>query len=390
MTAPVTDPASDTARTELVKIAREHELPAYVRNADINQVMSPADRPLSVYADPGHKKYACDTAAATWLSAAYFHTNRDHYAPKQQQAITSRLEKFANYHGIRPDYDSIVTKSMEKKASVELHDKDYAFVCVHDDGFKERFYPLTTNAQVKQAADWLYSNRDRIPFAEKNVIGNKILSKSAMFPGSLDSDSLMFIEKMAGRGVPDPTELNQAIQQRATLAQNAEMRDQLTKMAKVIKDTPHVALQVSELVKLATVLDEADYALRLKDQYGSILKRPEDVVFAVTFTKAAQDVASLCELQTGNVYTKEQLSKLSRDDVLSVFGENFVDDVSTGLELDTEKLAAVAHTLPRPDAEVLERLLMEVGQHPALHTPKSAAVFGTDSEALELAKRYGK
>jgi hypothetical protein len=92
-------------------------------------------------------------------------------------------------------------------------------------------------------------------------------------------------------------------------------------------------------------------------------------------------------MQTGNIYEKEQLAKLAREDVEGLFGTDFANEVCTGLEVDSEKIADVAATLPRPDAELLEQLLGEAGQHPQMN--KGASWEPISDETLEqLAEMY--
>ena len=67
------DPADDKNRTELVQIAKRFDLPDFVKKADLDTTMDPGKIAVTAYADPVRKKFACHTAAATWLSAAYFH-----------------------------------------------------------------------------------------------------------------------------------------------------------------------------------------------------------------------------------------------------------------------------------------------------------------------------
>jgi hypothetical protein len=146
-------------------------------------------------------------------------------------------------------------------------------------------------------------------------------------------------------------------------------------------------MQPNELTKLASTVEMVDHAIGLRGKYTELLPRPEDVIFKVTYTKAASDMEQLCALQTGSVYDKDQLSKLAREDVEGLFGTDFANEVCTGLDIDSEKLAAVAHTLPRPDAELLEALLGEAGQQPQLN--KSASFEPIDDETLEaLAAAY--
>lgn len=376
----ILDPAGDKNKTELVKLASRYDFPNFVRSADLDNTMNPGQIAVTAYADPVHQKYACHSAAATWLSAVYFHEKAAEYHPKQRERICERFEKFANFFGIRSAYDEVVKKAEALRGNDQLPDSAYAYVWQAKDGSKERYYPMTNALQVKVAAEWLHDNQDRIPFADRNVIGNKILEKAARFGTGLGEFS-DFIEKQAGRGIPDPLEVYSMLENRAALARKQDHKDAILKLASAVKSTPRVALQPNELVKLAATVDMIDHAIGLKGKYTEILPRPEDVIFKVTYTKAASDMSRLCALQTGNVYEKEQLSKLAREDVANLFGNDFANEVCTGLDVDPEKLAEVAHTLPRPDAELLEHLLSEVGQRPQLS--KAAEFEPIDDKTLE-------
>lgn len=383
----VLDPAADKTRTELTKLASRYDFPQFVRAADLDSTMNPGEIAVTAYADPVHKKYACHSAAATWLSAMYFHEKSAEYHPKHRERICERLERFADYFGIRPAYEEVVKQANTLRDQDHLPDSSYAYVWQANDGHKERYYPLTSALEVKVAAEWLRDNRDRIPFADRNVISNRILEKAARYGAGLGDELTDFVEKQAGRGIPDPPELYTMLERRAMLAKKAEHREAITKLAESVRNTPRVALQPNELIKLAATVDLVDYALGLKGKYTEILPRPEDVIFKVTFTKAASDHGKLCTLQTGSIYDKAQLAKLAREDVASVFGDDFANEVCTGFDVDPEKIAELAHTLPRPDAELLEHLLAEAGQRPQL--AKSASYEPLDTETLEaLANAY--
>jgi hypothetical protein len=372
---------------ELVKLAQRYEFPQFVKEADLDTTMAPKQIAVTAYADPVRKKFACHNAAATWLSAVYFHEKSSEYHIKDRQRICERFEKFADYFAIRPLYDKVVKKAETFRGRGDLPDSSYAYVWQANDGTKERYYPLDTTANIKVAAEWLDKEKDAIPFRDRNVIANKILEKAAAKGAALGDRLTDFVEKQAGRGIPDPPELYTMLERRAKLANSEQHREAITKLAAAVKNTPRVALQPNELVKLATTVDIIDHAIGLKGKYTDILPRPEDVIFKVTYTKAASDHSQLCALQTGSIFGKEQLAKLAREDVEGLFGTDFANEVCTGLDVDVEKLAAVAHTLPRPDAELLEALLGESGQHPQMN--KDASYEPIDNATLEaLAAAY--
>ena len=382
----ILDPTDDRNRVELVKLAQRYNFPQFVKEANLDETMEPGQIAVTAYADPVRKKFACHNAAATWLSAVYFHEKSAEYHIKDRTHICERFEKLADYFAIRPAYDAIVKRASELRADNSLPDSSYAYVWQANDGTKERFYPLDTTANIKVAAEWLHKERDAIPFHNRNVIANKILEKAAAKGAALGDRLTDFVERQAGRGIPDPPEVYTLLERRAKLASEKHAVE-IMKLAEAVKKTPRVALQPNELVKLATTVDMIDHAIGLKGKYTEILPRPEDVIFKVTYTKAASDHAQLCALQTGSIYGKEQLSKLARSDVEGLFGTDFANEVCTGLDVDAEKLAEVAHTLPRPDAELLEALLGESGQHPQMN--KAASFDPIDDKTLEaLAEAY--
>ena len=100
-----------------------------------------------------------------------------------------------------------------------------------------------------------------MPFAHRNTIGNKILEKAARYGASLGDKLTDFVEKQAGQGIPDPPELYTMLERRSALAKSQEHRDAIMKLASAIRNTPHVALQPPELVKLATTVDIIDNAI---------------------------------------------------------------------------------------------------------------------------------
>ncbi len=384
----IIDPANDSNRSELVKLAARYEFPAFVSEADLDSVMNPEGGiAVTSYADPVRKKFACHTAAATWVSAMYFHDKIAEYHPKDREQICNRFDKLADFFAIRPAYEALVKKAEQLKGANELPDSAYAFVYQSDDGSKDRYYPMTTSAEVKIAAEWLSENRDSIPFVNRNTIGNKILQKAGRFGANLGEELTDFVEKQAGRGLPDPPEVVRMLRNRSKLATSSELRTQMSKLAETVANSPQLTLQPKELVKLAATVDLYDHTIKLSGKYTETIPRPEDVIFGATYTKSASDIGQLCSMQTGSIYEKDQLAKLAREDVEGLFGTDFVNEVSTGLEIDAEKIAAIASTLPKPDAELLENLLAEAGQHPQL---KKSAEFEpiTDEVLEELSKMY--
>ncbi len=384
--ATILDPASDASREELARLTKVYSFPDFVKKADLDATMFPRQVAATTFADPANRKFACHSAAATWLSGLYFNEKKAEYHPKDRERIEQRLIKFAEYFKIKPAYDSMCKQASALHSETELPDSSFAYVWAGSDGVKARHLPMRSTAEVKAAADWLERYQDRLPFQDRNTIAIKILEKAASYGAGLDNDE--FMEKQAGRGVCDPEEVYTAIMQRACLTKSAAHRTQIEALAETVKVQPSIALQPDQLVKLAVVLDMTDRALNLTDKYGDLIRRPEDVIFKVTFMKAAADSAELCALTTGNIYTREQFNKLSRDEVSALFGDDFASEVCSGLDVDAEKMAEVAHTLPRPDAELLDQLMAECGLPPQMSKSASYSHGLSNLELEMMAEKY--
>lgn len=380
MTNPVLDPVSDKNKSGLIKVAEAFELPDFVKSANLDTTLHPTHIAKTAYADyPQSLKYPCHTAAATWLSTAYFQLKKASFNPKEQKRITENLQKAAAYFGVKPACDKVLSHEIVVE---KLADGDYAYVYRTDKGDVERHFPITTDEEIKVAADWLEANKDNFIFEDRCTVAAKILQKAAAIGVNLGNERADKLEKQAGYGIPDLTQVQYALNNRALLAKNSKHRASIEKLAADVNENPELFLQRETALKLASAIDEIDYAIGLKGKYTSLLPSPEDIVFTVSLTKAASDLNEMCELQTGNVYEKDQLAKLARQDLVEIFGDDFAKEACVGLVVDPEKLAAIAHTLPKPDAELLEKLLKEAGQTPARVKAASSPLEEMDLEQL--------
>jgi hypothetical protein len=387
VTTNVLDFTSDVNNEELARLVRVYDFPGFVKSANMEDLKRPPAGAVSQFGDPRHRLYSCHSAPATWIEALYFLEKKAEFHPKDQARIQQRIEGFVNYFKIKPHYDRLVKQAFDLHREVELPDSSYAYVWVADDGRKERHLPLRSGMEVKAAAEWLHDYRDRLPYHDRNTVAIKIMEKAAHFGALIGEELNDFIEKQAGCGVCDPEEVFEQLMHRARLTKVAAHKQGIIKLAQIVRDKPRIALQPEGLVKLAVTMDTIDRALNVHE-YGDILQRPEDVIFKVTFSKAASDRAELCALTTGNVYSKDQFEKLSRDDVEALMGEDFAREVSSGLSVSGEKMAEIAHTLPRPDAELLDKLMAEVGAPPQM-TKAASCGHGLTNEQLEaLAAAY--
>lgn len=385
----MTDFLSDRSGVELARLSRLFPLPGYVKEASLSALREPGALGPTAFADAAGRRFNCDTRPAAYLSALYFHGK----AAAEMDASTrdrvgQRLAAFADYWGIRPEYDAVVKRAADLKAAAEAPPPESDFA------LPGRRLPLRTPAEVKEAAAALFGARDSLDYAARRAAASRVLEKAAAYGAALGEDLEEATERAAGRGVCRPSDVVAMLRGRAKHAQAdprlAPFRAEFERLADAVDRDRRRFCNPDNLAKLAEVVDGVDAATGLRGNYSALLPRPEDVCFALSFRKAASYMADRCRLTTGSVYHKEAFAKLALDDVRSVFGDSLADEVRDAFgRVDPEKAAEVFATLPRPDAELLDQVLVESGLHPTLAKSASDAKVGlSDEELLRYARLY--
>lgn len=380
----ILDPVSDTNRTELARLVKVYPFPDFVKKASLEQITDTARLPVSAYADPINKAFPCHSAAATWLSGLYYNEKKAAYKPAEQSKIEARFAQFSDYFSISSDFLTMQKQAEDLKTGHSASDSDFAYVWQDPQGNKERRLPIRSAEEVKMASAWLEQYRDEITFEDRHAMAKRILEKQAQF--SVEIDNIEFLEKQAGYGVCNPETVVDEIAYRAYITDNLQQKKAAAQLAVFVRDHKRSALQIGNLVKLASCLDDLDRDIGLTGKYTGLLRRPEDIIFETTFSKAASAVDDAFTTVTGNVYSTGDLEKVSYAALQEVFGDDLASEVSNGVGVDAEKLAAVAHTLPLPDARLFDQFMAESQIKPQLG--KQAADVISKNDLANLATQY--
>lgn len=381
------DFVADKNHTELARLSQLYEFPNFVKTANMDETLNPDSikAPVTVYADPVNKQFPCHTKAATWLNALWWEEKKAEFHPSTRAKIEARLDQYVGFWHIKEAVMKMRAKhkDLHKEAESQLPDSVYGIVWVDpSSGHKERYLRMSNPMEVKVAAEYLEKHRDRLPFSDRHTVALKIVERANHYGVGLGK-SAEFIEKQAGRGVPDLPEVVQMIQSRAMLAKNATLREHFQKMAAEVSAMPRKALMPEILVKLADTMDKLDRDLGLVGKYSGTLQRPEDVIFKATFTKASSEVMAHVATTSGKLYEKSAFKRIDVGSLKDAFGDGFVRQVCTPLgEIDPEKMAEVIGTLPRGDAELFDAIAGDSGIAPAL---TKAASVGKGLSREELA-----
>ena len=336
------------------------ELPAFVKAADIANERPEANAPLSVYGDPSKRQYPCHTKVATWLSCLYFWGANEKWASScPKDTVASRLTKAANYWGVLPDVQRLRAAITEKSASPVRHltDDDYALTVNYGNERLRRF-PIVNALSVKKAAANLHKYRVSYPYIWRKKAALKILDKAMKFNARLDTGDLDYLLKAAGVYEADKSEMSQRIAARSYLFPDA-IKSRMQKAAELITKSSSMPVD-----KLCELLDAADRQFKKYAEYNAGLAMPEEVCYQGMSAKVAS-VPTTVSLTTGATYELESIKKAGLEP-FSVLSSDYVSAIVANDkgDLDMAKVADVLPTIPKDDAQTLERAFTAVGVNP--------------------------
>lgn len=362
----VLDPTTDKQRIELTKLARLYEFPDFLKHADIEDTMAPSDIAVNDYAMPQAAMYPCHTKAGTALSIIYYFDKRGEFPGKTQIMIEDRLAKAAEYFDLTDFMAEVEKKADDINRPITLPDSSYVYVEVKD-GVKVGYEAMVDAVTTKRAADWLLSQQDNIPYEVRKGMAERILFKVAEFNVGLREHALESLEKNAGRGYPDTAKLAACLQRRAKLARDEESRTNLYKTAESISSISKEASASVEWSFLVNALEAFDERHNLRGKYAHLVERPVDVVFEVNSVKLARDCSQQIQLSNGTMYSEDSFTKLSKDALTSVFGEDFAAAAcSEGCQVDPGFFKTASAYLTQQQSLLLETLLKQAGQTPVV------------------------
>jgi len=389
----ILDHTQDLNGTNQHRLTQLYTPPEFVKQASHEQLCGGEESlPPHLFGSVSRRVYPCHTKAATWMSALFFGDVQSQLPPSEVAGIKSRLIKSATHWNIQPDVEALWEKMAADAATgmLKLADDDFALVWQGDNDSKERHYPLRNAVEVKMASHWFGQYHDQFQFDDKHVMAKKILAKAASFGAMVENQELL--DQCAGYGYCAAAEAAAAWEKRAGLTRqrHADHAAHAAGVAASLRSCTFEARDQGVRVKMAGLMDQFDRQTGLDKLYDDGgLERPEQVLFRITEKVASEFLANHVQTTTGAVYEKMALASLDIGHIRKWLGDDFADEVG-GVMLDTTKLAEIVPTLPRPEAEMFERMTAAAGI-PTFAREKTAADRGlTTNELAALAAQYGQ
>lgn len=348
------DANDDLNHRRLFLISKQTALPGYVKEA----AASTADHstlPDEWCGDPIRRKFPLNTKAACWLSYAYFLGSRGAYNTKEAAFIQDRIKKAGEFWNIAGEL-----KSLEKDLTAETKAAEYALTI--DVGLKSQrtLFPLADAVSVKTSGENLFANRHQYPYEWRKTAARAILRKAAQLTDvAFSGEAQRWLEKAAGFGVTSPRLAAEKLANRVLMIPNkfGALRVKMAELTKTVQRMPKCT--PTFLQKLAAVVDRVDRDTGLARWYRETVDLPEEMFFDVLQKDAASVLSDHVSLTTGHAWPMSEISKMSLEKIAGVLGHDFVKAVAddSGTKIDLDKFAALAPTLPRDDAALLETAL---------------------------------
>jgi hypothetical protein len=407
-----TDFYGDLNQQQLYALDRLYGLPEFVKTAEVETPEAVSNLPMHAYADTRRRKFPCHTKAATWLAQAYFTQAKPQYNTLESALVQERITKSAEYWGIRGLTEGFrrAWAKLASEARADVPDSEHALVVTTDDGLTIRRMPMPNAFSVKLAGEYLYANRFKYPYEWRKTAARKILAKALHYDGlaakgvkmagaelgitRFDNATQDYLERASGFGVTHPLKAAEKLAARVLQLgpKHNPIREKIAVLAKEVAEME--SCKPAFLQKLAGFVDVVDRETGLCGAYHEGVEMPEEMFFDVLAKEAAAVLDNHVVLTTGNVYPIELFASLPLEKISAVLGEEFSAAVRSADGLvDPAKFAAVAPTLPRPDAALLERMLSQAGREPLekdARAPRMSVESFSKHDLTERFKKEGK
>lgn len=361
---------------KLARFSKKYDLPAYVKSAAMHDTLMPEGLEVTQYADQRHRQFPCHTKAAAWCSVADYLEQAAAMPATHRERVSKNLYKLANFWNILDDIVQMKPAPIEKAAEAQTQ-----FFVWQDRTTGNRAMPIGNSQDVPLAAAWLEKNASQFAFSQRCSMARNILAAKQHFLATAGEHE-DYLQKAAGYGFCDPQVACRAIRARASVNGDPQWKEKLTKLAASVQDSPQLALTPENLVSLAGILDTAD-SLTRKPVFRKTSSLVENELFGITYKAAGALAKDICQTTTGNTYSKTDLAELKLTELRDLLGDEFADNVQTGLQVDAEKMAAVLATAPRDDAELFDKYARSRGVSPVRSKSAGSRDIGFTAEQLQ-------
>lgn len=329
---------------KLIKYAKTNNIPTYVQKANASE--------LAMDSLP-------TTKAGAWLQSFAKEAASLSFGHRHDAVINNAVELFGIEHDVSTMKQAL--SSLEKQAQ-------------HEPQTASEKYPVRSPEEWDVACSWIEKNAYTIPLSERRELAARLVKTAEEYKRSVNDESLL---RYAGLGMCDPLVVHEELQKRAHLLEDVKTgfqavrqstSEELKKLAAFVQVSSATISTTEYQNKIAQVLQTVDNEYGFDKHYGRGLHDPDTVTFGLSYKTAEYIRRNACTLVNGNTYDKQDFGKLALNTLTDHFSSDFVHEVTDAIEVSIDKMAEVARTLPRGEADLLSSLLADCGVQPQMKT----------------------
>ena len=333
------DQTSDQNSVTLYQISQEVNLPGFVKEATVSDPDSLRDVPSKGFAYPELRRFPVHTKADTWLSSAYLHKCAGDLSPNTFDKISSAISMAAEFWDIElPDFSS------EKVASASA-DRVSTYGVTFQIGDDVHVTHVSTPEDMSKVAAHILESSN-YPYLSRQSSARQVIAAPAELTAELTNADMCGLHKLAGYGVGTTSAARLALRQRKSAMQGnlkslGKEMDSLDELFKQAEESESGELLGPEILsKTAALLDAVDRVTLLCDRYTDTFLPGYEQVFQTTMHEVDVFSKEAVELPSGEVVSKQVLSKCGAPEWLErCFGEKVANE--------EELIAAVKGMSPR-------------------------------------------
>ena len=334
------DQSTDYSNRKLYNYLTGVDLPSFVKEAGIEDVVAGKLTPKTAFADPLNRLFPINTKARVYVSNAYFVNSIDDLKTKfggaYLQKVATEIDRAADLFMISETL-SEYNKIAYDRLTDEYEEKGIACKIASDE---IELFSIKTAADVSRCANHFVNTIQKYPFEWRRNISEQFIKAAEQF----DLDELPdLVLKYAGQYYPNIVEVKQELARRMTKLSATNQQ----RYRDLIEDVDNIYSK-DEFFKLAEICHyiEKNAGLYDKSHYRKILGDPVDKIFTLHLSKVAE---LLDTIEMGG-------EKFAADDLKAIPADVYHKAFGFETSAKEAEFADIAPTLPRSDVSLFKQL----------------------------------
>jgi hypothetical protein len=335
------DQSADHSKVELYQFLTGVNLPSFVKEAGVDDIVACKGTPKYAFADTMNKLFPINTCARVYTSNAYFVNKiaalEEKFGKAYIERVQNGIQKAAELFNIKADIEAY-NKIADERNHKGYDDNQVLFKISSENDVE--LFSIKTAADVNRCATQFANTIHKYPFEWRKSIADQFVKAAE----SLNVDELPdLILKYAGQYYPNIADARKELERRMTKI-SADKRQAYQQLI----DNVQNITSKDDVFKIAEICHytEKNAGLYDKVHYRNILGDPVDKLFTLHMHKVAEmlNIVSM----GGEKFAVHDLKNVPADVYEKAFG--FALDVKSAEAFD------ILPTMPKSDVSLFKEL----------------------------------